>query len=54
MKKRMLSFVLALAMCLGLSIPASAVGQAGDTTIADAKGNVYTLSKPILYTIPAG
>lgn len=52
MKKRMLSFALSLAICLGLCVPALAVGQAGDTTIADMKGNIYTLSNPILYTIP--
>lgn len=49
--KKLLSFALALVLCLGLTIPASAANQPGDTTIKDAKGNTYTLSKPILYTI---
>lgn len=51
MKKRLLSLALALVLCLGLTIPASAANQPGDTTVKDAKGNTYTLSKPILYTI---
>jgi len=52
MKKRLLSLALALILSLSLSVPALAAGQPGDTTVTDAKGNVYTLSKPILYTIP--
>ena len=50
--KKLLSLVLALALCLGLTVPALAANQAGDTTITDKSGNIYTLSKPILYTIP--
>lgn len=49
--KRLLSFAVALAVCLSLTAPAMAAGKPGDTTIQDAKGNSYTLSKPILYTI---
>jgi len=49
--KKILSLALALTLCLGLTVPARAVGKSGDTTFADAKGNIVTLSKPILYTI---
>lgn len=51
MMKKLLSLALAVALCLGLTVPALAADQPGDTTVTDAKGNVYTLSNPILYTI---
>lgn len=51
MMKKLLSLALAVALCLGLTVPALAANQPGDTTVTDAKGNVYTLSNPILYTI---
>ena len=47
MKKKVLSLALALAMCLGLTVPALAVGE---TTIQDDKGFSYTLSKPLVGT----
>ena len=47
MKKKILSLALALAMCLGLTIPAMA---AGETTIQDDGGFSYTLSKPVVGT----
>lgn len=50
MGKKMLSLALAMVLCLGLTVPASAVGQAGDTAITEQYGTV-TLSNPILYTI---
>lgn len=50
--KKLFSFAVALALCFGLTAPALAAGKPGDTTVQDAKGNTYTLSKPILYTIP--
>lgn len=50
MSKKMLSLALALVLCLGLTVPASAVGQAGSTTIDEQCGTV-TLSNPILYTV---
>lgn len=40
-----------MALCLSLTVPALAANQSGDTTVTDAKGNLYTLSAPILYTI---
>lgn len=46
--KKLLSLALALVLCLGLTIPALAVGKIGDTTVTDSKGNVYTLSQPII------
>ena len=49
--KKVLSFVLNVALCLSLSVSAFAANQPGDTTVTDSKGNVYTLSNPILYTI---
>lgn len=49
--KKALSYALALALCLGLSVLALAAGKPGDTTVTDKAGNSYTLSKPILYTI---
>lgn len=49
--KKLLSLTLALALCFSLPVPALAANQAGDTTVTDAKGNTYTLSNPILYTI---
>ena len=49
--KKTLSLVLALVLCLGMTVPAFAVGKVGDTTIADTKGNIITLSNPVLYTI---
>ena len=52
MKKKTLSLALALVMCLGLTVPACAAGEPGDTTVTDVKGNRYTLSNPILYTVP--
>ena len=58
MSKKMLSLTLALVLCLGLTLPACAAektdgsaGTAGGSTVTDAKGNTYTLSNPILYTI---
>mgnify|MGYP005969311173 CR=1 FL=1 len=51
MKKKILSLALASALCLSLTVPALAANQPGDTTVTDAKGNTYTLSNPILYTI---
>lgn len=50
--KKLLSLMLALVLCLSLSVPALAANQPGDTTVTDAAGNTYTLSNPILYTIP--
>lgn len=50
--KKLLSLVLALALCLSLTVPALAANQSGDTTVTDTAGNTYTLSNPILYTIP--
>lgn len=49
--KKLLSLILASALCLGLTVPALAAGKSGDTTVTDTKGNTYTLSNPILYTI---
>lgn len=46
--KKLLSLALALALCLGLTVPALAIGKVGDTTVTDSKGNVYTLSQPII------
>lgn len=43
MKKKTLSLALALAVCLGLTVPAFAA-EAGDTTIVDANGIAYKLS----------
>lgn len=48
MKKKILSLALALAMCLGLTIPAFAAANVGDTTLVDANGTVYRLSNPIV------
>lgn len=50
MKKRVLSFALALVTCIGLIAPALAAGQPGDTMFSD-KDSTYTLSNPILYTL---
>lgn len=50
--KKLLSLALALAVCLSLTVPALAANRAGDTTVTDTAGNTYTLSNPILYTIP--
>ncbi len=50
--KKFLSLALALALCFSLTVPAFAANKAGDTTVTDKSGNIYTLSKPILYTIP--
>ena len=47
MKKKTLSLALALAMCLGLTVPAFAVGE---TTVKDEQGLEYTLSNPVLGT----
>lgn len=47
MKKKVLSLALALALCLGLTVPAFAVGE---TTVKDEMGLEYTLSKPVLGT----
>lgn len=49
--KKILSLALASALCLSLTAPAFAANQPGDTSVTDAKGNTYTLSNPILYTI---
>lgn len=49
--KKILSFAVACSMCLCSTFSALAVGQAGDTTIADKDGNIFTLSQPILYTM---
>ncbi len=51
MKKKTLSLALALAVCLGLTVPAFAA-EAGDTTIVDANGIAYKLSNPIVGTEP--
>ena len=50
--KKFLSLAFALALCFSLTVPAFAANKAGDTTVTDKSGNIYTLSKPILYTIP--
>ena len=50
--KKFLSLALTLALCFSLTVPAFAANKAGDTTVTDKSGNIYTLSKPILYTIP--
>lgn len=53
--KKTLSLALALVLCLGLVLPAcaaEAAANAGDTTVTDKNGNVYTLSNPVLYTVP--
>ena len=47
--KKLLSIALALALCLGLTVPALAAGKPGDTTIVE-KGHTFTLSDSILYT----
>ena len=47
MKKRAMSLALALVMCLGLTVPAFAVGE---TTVKDEMGLEYTLSNPVLGT----
>lgn len=49
--KKLLSLALAIALCFSLAVPALAAGKTGDTTVTDTKGNIYTLSKPVLYTI---
>lgn len=49
MKKRLLSLILAVALCMGLTVPAFAA-QAGDTTLTDIHGWQYTLSQPIIGT----
>lgn len=56
--KKTLSFALALALCLGLTLPACAAektngpaGTVGSSLVSDANGNTYTLSNSILYTI---
>ena len=49
--KKILSLALALALSLSLTVPAFAANQPGKTTVTDSKGNVYTLSKPIIRTI---
>lgn len=49
--KKLLSFVIALAWCLSMSIPALAAGKPGDTVVMDTSGNTYTLSNAILYTV---
>lgn len=61
MSKKLLSLALALAISLGLTLPACAAestnnlanttGKAGSSTFNDTKGNTYTLSNPILYTL---
>lgn len=48
--KKLLSLALALAICLGLAIPAFAVGNPGEYTATDGKGHIFTLESPILYT----
>ena len=50
MRKKLLSLALALVMCLGLPVPAFAVGEHGSTTIQDDGGFSYTLSKPLVGT----
>ena len=47
MKKKTLSLVLALAVCLGLATPAFAA-EAGATTIEDSAGYRCTLSQPVM------
>ncbi len=58
MSKKMISLALVLVLCLGLTLPACAAektdspaGTAGSFKITDTKGNAYTLSNAILYTI---
>ena len=52
--KKLLSLVLALALCFSLTVPAFAANKAGDTTITDANGT-YTLSMMGLEeTVPEG
>lgn len=48
--KKLLSLALALAICLGLMVPAFAVGNPGEYTASDGKGHTFTLESPILYT----
>ena len=49
MKKCLLSLILAVSLCMGLTVPAFAA-QAGDTTLTDIHGWQYTLSQPIIGT----
>lgn len=49
MKKRFSAAILALALCLGLAVPALAA-EGDVTTITDEKGYVYNLSKPLVGT----
>ncbi len=52
-KKRAMSLLLALVLCLGLAVPAlAAEAKAGDTTVTDANGVTYQLSKPIVRVDP--
>ena len=53
MKKKTLSLALALAVCLGLAMPAFAEeAKAGDTTVTDDNGVTYQLSNPIIRVEP--
>ena len=50
--KKTLSFALALAVCLGLTVSVFADGKPGDTTVTDTNGITYQLSNPIITIEP--